>query len=228
MPLSKPSIDTSDQGEQQQQSFPVTLPAKAPPLPPGPHPSLLAPGQSYQQFSHHMPPLQQQQHHPYQQQIPSLPVPLSNMLQMQPPPSHLSFPSLSGRFFAHALDGMQGSANQMVQPMPRGHMMGMNQMHSGYVPANAPQQPFMRVGCLIFRGLQVQVDQANCILHLRSIQPRTTCSNVSTSFVPGNTVIVISIATDFVFTFMFLVFSSVRYTVSWRTLGRLYMPNLPL
>ncbi|RZC87224.1 hypothetical protein C5167_007856 [Papaver somniferum] len=87
MPL---SIDTSDQGEQQQQSFPVSMPGGAPPLPPGPHPSLLAPAQSYQQFSHHMPPQQQQQHQPYQQQMPSLQVPPSNISQMQPPPSHLS------------------------------------------------------------------------------------------------------------------------------------------
>ncbi|KAI3876860.1 hypothetical protein MKW92_035909 [Papaver armeniacum] len=162
MPLSIPSIGTSHQGEQQQQSFPVSMPVfvGAPPLPPGPHPSLLAPGQSYQQFSHHMPP-QQQQHQPYQQQIPSLQVPPSNMPQMRPPPSHLSFPPhshsrpppMSGSSPMpsmsnspqlppmHGQMGMQGSMNQMVQPMPQGHMMGVNQMHSGSVPANGLQQP---------------------------------------------------------------------------------------
>lgn len=36
---------------------------------------------------------------------------------------------------------MQGSANQMVPPMPHGHMMGMNQIHSGSVPSNVLQQP---------------------------------------------------------------------------------------
>ncbi|KAI3915558.1 hypothetical protein MKW92_043705, partial [Papaver armeniacum] len=57
----------------------------------------------------------------------SLPMPsMSNSPQLPPIPGQM---------------GMQGSANQMVQPMPRGHMMGMHQMHSGYVPANAPQQP---------------------------------------------------------------------------------------
>ncbi|KAI3919089.1 hypothetical protein MKW98_016642 [Papaver atlanticum] len=160
MPLSIPSIGTSDQGEQQQ-SFPVSMPVGAPPLPPGPHPSLLARGQSYQQFSHHIP-SQQQQHQPYQQQIPFLQVPPSNMPQMQPQPSHLSLvphshlsrPSLMvGSFPMPSMSnspqlppmsgqmGMQGSTNQMVQPMPQGHMMGMNQMHSGSVPANALQQP---------------------------------------------------------------------------------------
>ncbi|MCL7045952.1 hypothetical protein MKW94_027503 [Papaver nudicaule] len=145
MPLSIPSIDTSDQGEQQQQSFPVSMPIGAPPLPPGPHPSLLPPGQSYPQFSHHMPP---QQHQPYQQQIPSLQGPPSNMPQMQPPPSHLSHlqhshlsrpPQMAGSLPMPSPQlppmpgqmGMQGSANQMVPPMPQGHMMGMNQMHSG-------------------------------------------------------------------------------------------------
>ncbi|KAI3847964.1 hypothetical protein MKX03_030591 [Papaver bracteatum] len=156
------SIDTSDQGEQQQQSFPVSMPVGAPPLPPGPHPSLLAPGQSYQQFSHHMPPQQQQQHHPYQQQMPSLQVPPSNISQMQPPPSHLSLlphshlsrpPPMAGSLPMPSMSnspqlppmpgqmGMQGPTNQMVPPMPQGHMMSMNQMHSGSVPANALQQP---------------------------------------------------------------------------------------
>ena len=36
---------------------------------------------------------------------------------------------------------MQGTMNQMVPPMPQGHYMGMNPMHSGSLPTSgAPQQ----------------------------------------------------------------------------------------
>lgn len=37
------------------------------------------------------------------------------------------------------LKGMQGTMNQMVPPMPQGHFMGMNPMHSGSLSTNAPQ-----------------------------------------------------------------------------------------
>ncbi|OVA07847.1 WD40 repeat [Macleaya cordata] len=164
MPLSIPSLDTSDQGEQKQQQhpLPVSMPVGAPPLPPGPHPSLLASGQAYQQFPHHIP---QQQHQPFPQQMPSLPVPPPNLAQLQPP-SHLPLlphphlprpppPQLSSMACSLPMPsmsnspqlppmpgqmGMQGSANQM-SPMTQGHIMGLNQMHSGSVPNNALQPP---------------------------------------------------------------------------------------
>ncbi|XP_026410823.1 uncharacterized protein LOC113306054 [Papaver somniferum] len=137
-------------GEQQRQSFPVSMLVRPPQLPLGSHPSLLAPGQSYHQFFPHMLPPQQQHHQPYQQQIPSLQVPPSNMPLISH--SHLSRPpQMAGFLLMLSVSnsqqlppmpgemGMQGSMNQTVPPMPYGHMM--DQMHSGSVPANALQQP---------------------------------------------------------------------------------------
>ncbi|KAF6145395.1 hypothetical protein GIB67_034165 [Kingdonia uniflora] len=133
--------DPSDQGEQKQ-----SLPGGAPPLPPGPHPSLLASShqQTYQQSPQHFP-----QHH--QQQMSSLSLPPSNFSQLQPPPhlpplphphlprppalqlspfqSSIPMPS-SVAFPMPGTLGMQGSVNQMVPPLPQGHIMGMNPMHS--------------------------------------------------------------------------------------------------
>ncbi|XP_010938598.1 flowering time control protein FY [Elaeis guineensis] len=87
MPLSVPSLDGSDQGEQRQ-PIPGILPSGAPPLPPGPHPSLLASGQqqAFQQIPLQAPPQQQQM--PFSQQMVSLPLPPPNLPQLQPP-SHL-------------------------------------------------------------------------------------------------------------------------------------------
>lgn len=169
MPLSLPSLDTSDQGEQRQ-PLPGTLPVGAPPLPPGPHPSVLASGQqqAYQQF----PPQQQQLM--LSQQAPSVPPQPTNLTQLQPsshlpllPHPHLTRPplpplpppgmavnipssmpgslpmpsSMSTSLPLHipGPTGMQGSANQMMPPMLQSHMIGMNPMHSGPIPSNTIQ-----------------------------------------------------------------------------------------
>lgn len=36
---------------------------------------------------------------------------------------------------------MQGTMNQMVPPMPQGHYMGMNPMHSGSLPSSGGPPP---------------------------------------------------------------------------------------
>ncbi|KAF5469828.1 hypothetical protein F2P56_010387 [Juglans regia] len=92
MPLSIQSLDASAQGEQKQ-PLPVSMPVGAPPLPPGPHPSLLAANQqqSYQQQPQQIPPHHHhhhQQHQTLPQQMSPLPMPPPNMSQLQPP-SHL-------------------------------------------------------------------------------------------------------------------------------------------
>ncbi|GLT38491.1 hypothetical protein SLA2020_127380 [Shorea laevis] len=85
MPLSIPSIDASGQGDQKQ-PLSGSMPLGAPPLPPGPHPSLLAnQQQGYQQNPQQMP---QQQHQALPQQMPPLPMAPPNMPQLQPP-SHI-------------------------------------------------------------------------------------------------------------------------------------------
>ncbi|XP_030509661.1 flowering time control protein FY isoform X2 [Cannabis sativa] len=166
MPLSIPSLDPSAQGDQKH--HPISMPLGAPPLPPGPHPSLMAANQqqSYQQNLQHMPQQQHQQHHQaLPQQMPPMPMP-PNMQQLQPPshlpllphphltrpppqmPPHGMSSSIPGSLPmpssvpSHSMPGpmgMQGTMNQMV-PMPQGHYMGMNQMHSGSLPTNGPQQ----------------------------------------------------------------------------------------
>lgn len=167
MPLSVPSLDMSAQGDQKQH-HPVSMPLGAPPLPPGPHPSLITAKQqpSYQQNPQHIPQQQQQQQHQQHhqglpQQMPPLPMPPSNMQQLQPP-SHLpllphphlprpplqmpplgmpssvpgSLPMPSHSMPVPGPMGMQGGTmNQMVPPMPQGHFMGMNPLHSGSLPA---------------------------------------------------------------------------------------------
>ncbi|XP_043701520.1 flowering time control protein FY isoform X1 [Telopea speciosissima] len=173
MPLSIPSLDTTDQGEQKQ-PFPVSLPAGAPPLPPGPHPSLLASSQqAYQQIPQQIPP--QLQHQGLQQQMGSLPPPPLNLSQLQPPlhlpllphphlprppsgqpplgmgstipssmPGSMPLPSSMGASLPLSMAGpmgMQGSANQMAPPLPQGHIMGLNPMHSGSIPTNGIPPP---------------------------------------------------------------------------------------
>ncbi|KAL6613805.1 hypothetical protein ACP70R_036075 [Stipagrostis hirtigluma subsp. patula] len=152
MSLAGQSLDGSDQGEQRP-SIPG-LPHGQPPLPPGPHPSLLAAGQ--QQQYQHMP---QQQHPQFAQQLPSRPPP-PNMPQLQPPAHMLPHPQgsrppltqltpMGGPSMASPVNpplppmphptAMQGSQNQMMPQMPQ-HMMGLNQMHPGAVPpGNVPQ-----------------------------------------------------------------------------------------
>lgn len=157
MPFSIPSLDTSAQGEQKQ-PLPISMPLGAPPLPPGPHPSLLAANQQqvYQQHPQQMP--QQHQGHPHQ--MASLPLPPPNMQQLQqpshlpllprphlprPPPqlAPLGMPSTGPSSIPGSMPmpssmpgpmGMQGTQNQMVSPLPQGHFMGMNQMHSSGIP----------------------------------------------------------------------------------------------
>lgn len=120
MPLSIPSIDGSDQGDLRQ-SFPGSMPPGAPPLPPGPHPSLLASGQ--QQMYQQTPPLHQQ-HQSFSQQMPSLPT--TNLPQLQPPshvpqlphlppprPSPLNPLSISG-----SIPGSMSMPSSMVPSMP--------------------------------------------------------------------------------------------------------------
>ncbi|MQL91003.1 hypothetical protein Taro_023604, partial [Colocasia esculenta] len=103
MPLSMPSLDGSDQGDRRQ-ALPVVMPVGAPPLPPGPHPSLLASGQqqAYQQIPHQAP--SQQQHQTFSQQM-----------------------------------AIQGSANQMISPLPQAHLIGLNSLQPG--PAQASSIP---------------------------------------------------------------------------------------
>ncbi|KAF2323757.1 hypothetical protein GH714_036840 [Hevea brasiliensis] len=166
MPLAIPSFDASAQGEQKQ-PVPMSMPLAAPPLPPGPHPSLLAANQQ-QGYQHNPQQMQQQQHQALPQQMPPLPMP-PNMQQLQPP-SHLpmlphphlprppqvphgmpspipssmpgSLPVNSSMSASHPLPmpgpmGMQGTMNQMVPPMPQGHFMGLNAMHSGSLSTSA-------------------------------------------------------------------------------------------
>ena len=87
MPLSIPSLDPSAQGDQKH--HPISMPLGAPPLPPGPHPSLMAANQqqSYQQNPQHIPQQHQQHHQALPQKMPPMPMP-PNMQQLQPP-SHL-------------------------------------------------------------------------------------------------------------------------------------------
>ncbi|XP_025684473.2 flowering time control protein FY isoform X1 [Arachis hypogaea] len=153
MPLAIPSLDTP-QGDQQ--SHPVSM--GAPPLPPGPHPSLLASNQQqpYQQNPQQMP---QHQHqgmphqmgpipmHPNMPQLqhpshsPMLPHPHMPRPPSQMPPLGMagSMPMISSVPPSHPKPmsgpmGMQGAMNQMGPPMPQGPYVGMNQMHSGSMP----------------------------------------------------------------------------------------------
>ncbi|PKA58619.1 Flowering time control protein FY [Apostasia shenzhenica] len=164
MPLPVPSLDGSDQ--EQRPQIPGIPPGGAPPLPPGPHPSLLAAGQqqAFQQVGQQAPQQQQLQHPQFPQQLVSMPLPPLNMNQLQPP-AHLSLlphshlprpppPSMPGPMpmpSSIALSipmpmpnpmVMQGSANQMMSPLPQAHMMGLNQMQPGAIP-NSNIQPAM-------------------------------------------------------------------------------------
>ncbi|KAI9115396.1 hypothetical protein K1719_013715 [Acacia pycnantha] len=148
-----PHLDAS-QGEVKQ-SHPVSM--GAPPLPPGPHPSLLAANQQqpYQQNPQQIP------QHPHQglpQQMGPMSMPPPNMSQLQhmshmpllphphmsrPPPQmpQLGMPgslqSPSSVPSSHPMSmGMQGAMNQMRGPVPQGPFVGMNQMHSGSLPTS--------------------------------------------------------------------------------------------
>lgn len=84
MPLAIPSLDSSAQGDQKA-PMSGSVPLGAPPLPPGPHPSLLV-GKQQQPYQQNAPSVQQHQSLP--QQMSSLPLPPPNLPQLQPP-SHL-------------------------------------------------------------------------------------------------------------------------------------------
>ncbi|KAM2065408.1 hypothetical protein FF1_028405 [Malus domestica] len=159
MPL---SLDASNQGEQQQPHA-LSMGLGAPPLPPGPHPSLLAANQQqqYQQNPQQMPQHQHQhQHQGHPQQMPPMPMAPPNMPHLQPP-SHLpllphphlhqpppQMPPLgmpssgpgsmpSSVPTSHSMPmGIQGTMNQMGHTLPQGHFMGMNPMHSGSLPTS--------------------------------------------------------------------------------------------
>lgn len=111
MPLQ--SLDGSDQGERQ--AIPGVMPPGAPPLPPGPHPSLMASGQqqAYQQF----PPQQQQtqQQPSFPQQMVQLPITPPNLNQMQPP-SHL--PLLQHPHLPRPPPGPPPQVQQLGMPAP--------------------------------------------------------------------------------------------------------------
>ncbi|KAK6163054.1 hypothetical protein DH2020_002895 [Rehmannia glutinosa] len=154
MPLAISSLDSSAQGEQKP-------PLAAPPLPPGPHPSLLM-GKQQQPYQQNAP--QVQQHQALPQQMSSMPLPPPNLPQLQNP-SHLpllshphlprhpqqlqplntsanapsSMPgSMSIPSMPNSMPGPMGGMNQMV-PQMQGHFMGMNPMPSvSGPPGNMP------------------------------------------------------------------------------------------
>ncbi|KAL8144522.1 hypothetical protein V2J09_017554 [Rumex salicifolius] len=138
MPLNFSSLDASSQGEQK----PGSMPLGAPPLPPGPHPSLLAPGQNpvYQQNPQQM----QQQSVP--QQMPPFPMgPPHNMQQLQPP-SHMNVlqnPHLPRPLQQMPPLGMPGSMggqpSMQSHPSMPGSMGGPSQM-------GPPQGHYMGTG----------------------------------------------------------------------------------
>ncbi|KAI4333004.1 hypothetical protein L6164_017861 [Bauhinia variegata] len=157
MPLSIPSLDAS-QGEQK--PHPGSMPLSAPPLPPGPHPSLI-PGNQQQPYQQNPQQIPQHQHQTLPQQMGPLSM-TPNMPQLQHPshlpllphphmarpppqmpplgmPGSISMPSSVPT--SHPMQmpgpmGMQGAMNQMGPPMPQGHYVGMNQMHSGSLPTS--------------------------------------------------------------------------------------------
>ncbi|KAJ3676225.1 hypothetical protein LUZ60_003637 [Juncus effusus] len=124
-PFSIP-LDGSDQ------SIPGLDSSSQPPLPPGPHPSLLASNQQPPQFSQQLPtmPLSQLQPPAQMQQMVMPRLPFGQMMPMGPavnPP----LPPMPNPMM------MQNQGNQMMAPSPMGqqHMMGMNQqMQSGNRP----------------------------------------------------------------------------------------------
>nr|QRV61470.1 FY [Mangifera indica] len=167
MPLTIPTFDSSAQGEQKQ-PFGVSMPLGAPPLPPGPHPSLLAANQQQQGYQQN-PQQQIPQHQGHPQQMPPLPMQPPNMPQLQPPshmpllphphlsrpppqmpqlgmPSQIpsSMPVSLPLPSSHPMPGpmgMQGTMNQMAPPIPQGHYMGLNPMHSGSLPTSVVPPP---------------------------------------------------------------------------------------
>ncbi|KAM7509086.1 hypothetical protein LguiA_019539 [Lonicera macranthoides] len=180
MPLSIPSLDTSAQGDQKP-PMSASMPMGAPPLPPGPHPSLFAANQQQQAYQQNAQQHHQGQGHP--QQMTSMPLPPPNMQQLQhpshlpllphphlprPPPqlAPLNMPSgmppssmpgsmpmpTSLSMPMHGPMGMQGAMNQMVPQMPQNHFMGMNPMHSGSIPQGSAPSGGMPNGMQNMQG----------------------------------------------------------------------------
>ncbi|KAK6163067.1 hypothetical protein DH2020_002908 [Rehmannia glutinosa] len=180
MPLAISSLDSSAQGEQKP-------PLAAPPLPPGPHPSLLM-GKQQQPYQQNAP--QVQQHQALPQQMSSMPLPPPNLPQLQNPshlpllshphlprhpqqlqplntsanapssmPGSMSIPSMPNSM-PGPMPGPMGGMNQMV-PQMQGHFMGMNPMPSvSGPPGNMPSGDAL--------GGKVNLD--NCVeLILRSV-----------------------------------------------------------
>ncbi|CAA7405947.1 unnamed protein product [Spirodela intermedia] len=131
MPLSMPSHDGSDQGGDQRHPHSTLAIGAAPPLPPGPHPSLLSS-------------TQQQPFQQTPQQMLSLPLPPPNLSQLQPPSSHL--PLLPHPHLPRATSSVPGPLptsmslpNSMAihqlsshDSFSQAHMIGLNP--SGSVP----------------------------------------------------------------------------------------------
>ncbi|CAA0808954.1 Flowering time control protein FY [Striga hermonthica] len=117
MPLNIASLDSA--GQDQKPPISVSMPVGPPPLPPGPHPSLLGKQQNAQQH----------QNLPHQMSS-SLPLQSPNIPQMQQhlpmlPHPHLPRPPN----VPTSMPGPVGGMNQMVPPL-QGHFMGMNPMPS--------------------------------------------------------------------------------------------------
>ncbi|CAL5400802.1 unnamed protein product [Camellia sinensis] len=160
--VAMPLMDTSVQGEQKLPPV-VSMPLGAPPLPLGPHPSLLA---ANQQQAYHQNAQQIQHHQPHPQQMPSMPMPPPNLPQLQPPSRlllphpHLPRPppqlpplgmpssipsSMAGSMPMPSMPTslpmpMPGQMvmpgmNPMVPQMQQGHFMGINPMHSQSAPS---------------------------------------------------------------------------------------------
>ncbi|KAF5445983.1 hypothetical protein F2P56_031650 [Juglans regia] len=166
MPLSIPALDASAQGDQKQ-PLPVSMSLGPPPLPPGPHPSLLA-GNQQQAYQQNMQQIPQQQHHHQHQALPQQmsPLPMPNMAQLQPP-SHLpllSHPHLSRPppqmpplgMPSSIPSSMPGSmsmpssgpaSHQLPMPGPVGMQGTMNQIHP------LPQGHFMGMSPLHSKSL---------------------------------------------------------------------------
>ena len=135
MPLSISSHDASAQGEQKQ-SLPVSMPLGAPPLPPGPHPSLLAANQqqAYHQNQQQIPQQHPHQHQALPQQMATLPMPPPNMGQLQPP-SHLPLlphphlsrppPQMSPHGMPSSIPSSMPGSMSMPSSGPASHQLSM-------------------------------------------------------------------------------------------------------
>nr|GLL40971.1 flowering time control protein FY isoform X1 [Ipomoea trifida]GMD59604.1 flowering time control protein FY isoform X1 [Ipomoea batatas] len=145
-----PLLDSSSQGDQKN-PLSLSMPMGAPPLPPGPHPSLRAANQQqgYQQNMQQVPqqqmnsmpllPLQPPSHMPmmHNPHLPRPPPQLQpmNMQGVQSPmPGSMPVPSMP----MPGPMGMQGNMNQMGPPMPQGHYMGMNTQPGGMQGMQGP------------------------------------------------------------------------------------------